>query len=258
MLSALLLSFAVIFVAELGDKSQLMAMTFALRHRWWVVLIGITVATTAVHLISVAVGHYLGAALPTHLLGILAGVAFVGFGLWTLRGDRLSDDEATKAQRNSAPAFFAVTSAFLLAELGDKTMLATITLAADHDWVGVWIGSTIGMVAADALAIVVGALAGKHLPERFIQLTAAGLFLVFGVSMLIEGAFPAASGLAIAGISLAAVVLCGAALWALPSRLRPAALRGPAAPASQPPSSTSVVGSERASEGAQQPPAGWP
>ena len=117
MFAALLLSFAVIFVAELGDKSQLMAMTFALRHRWWVVLGGITVATTAVHLISVAVGHYLGAALPTHLLGILAGVAFVLFGLWTLRGDRLSDDEVTRAQRSTAPAFFAVTSAFLLAEL---------------------------------------------------------------------------------------------------------------------------------------------
>src|SRR5215470_17945298 len=156
-----------------------MAMTFALRYRWWVVLGGITVATTAVHLISVAVGHYLGAALPTHLLGILAGVAFVLFGLWTLRGDKLSDDEATRAQRSSAPAFFAVTSAFLLAELGDKTMLATVTLAADHDWVGVWIGSTLGMVAADALAIMVGAIAGKHLPERVIQLVAAALFLVW-------------------------------------------------------------------------------
>ncbi|EHB54900.1 protein of unknown function UPF0016 [Mycolicibacterium rhodesiae JS60] len=232
MLSALILSFAVIFVAELGDKSQLMAMTFALRHRWWVVLSGITVATTAVHLISVAVGHYLGAALPTHLLGILAGVAFVAFGLWTLRGDKLSDDEATRAQRTTAPAFFAVTSAFLLAELGDKTMLATITLAADHDWIGVWIGSTIGMVAADALAIGVGALAGKHLPERSIQLAAAALFLVFGVSMLIEGAFPTAPGMVIAGVSIAAVLLAAAALRALPTGLRPAVFRTDAPQAS--------------------------
>jgi putative Ca2+/H+ antiporter (TMEM165/GDT1 family) len=224
-LAALFLSFAVIFVAELGDKSQLMAMTFALRHRWWVVLSGITVATTAVHLISVAVGHYLGAALPTHLLGILAGVAFVLFGLWTLRGDKLSDDEATRAQRTTAPAFLAVTSAFLLAELGDKTMLATITLAADHDWVGVWIGSTIGMVAADALAILVGALAGKHLPERLIQLGAAALFLLFGVSMLIEGAFPAVPGIVTIGISVAVVLLAAAATRALPARLRPTVLR---------------------------------
>lgn len=225
MLAALALSFGVIFVAELGDKSQLMAMTFALRYRWWVVLGGITAATTAVHLISVAVGHYLGAALPTHLLGILAGVAFILFGLWTLRGDRLSDDEATRAQRTTAPAFFAVMSAFLLAELGDKTMLATITLAADHDWVGVWIGSTIGMVAADALAIVVGAIAGKHLPERFIQLGAAALFLVFGVSMLLEGAFPATAALVIGASAVGIVVLFAAVLRAMPERLRPAALR---------------------------------
>ena len=177
----MLLSFAVIFVAELGDKSQLMAMTFALRYRWWVVLGGITAATTAVHILSVAIGHYLGAALPTHLLGLIAGVAFVFFGLWTLRGDRLTDEEATRAQRATAPAFFVVTSAFMLAELGDKTMLATITLAADNDWVGVWIGSTVGMVAADALAILVGAIASKHLPERFIQLGAATLFLLLSL-----------------------------------------------------------------------------
>lgn len=224
MLSALFLSFAVIFVAELGDKSQLMAMTFALRYRWWVVLVGITVATTAVHLISVAVGHYLGAALPTHLLGLLAGVAFILFGLWTLRGDSLSDDEASRAERTTAPAFFAVTSAFLLAELGDKTMLATITLAADNDWVGVWIGSTIGMVAADALAIIVGAVAGRHLPERTIQLVAAGLFLLFGAYMLIEGTFPHLSEAVVAGLAVAAVLLLGAGLRALPRRLRPAVL----------------------------------
>jgi putative Ca2+/H+ antiporter (TMEM165/GDT1 family) len=223
--AALLLSFAVIFVAELGDKSQLMAMTFALRHRWWVVLGGITVATTAVHLISVAVGHYLGAALPTHLLGILAGVAFVLFGLWTLRGDRLSDDEATRAQRSTAPAFFAVTSAFLLAELGDKTMLATVTLAADNDWVGVWIGSTLGMVAADALAILVGAIAGKHLPERLIQIAAAASFLVFGIFILIDGIFPALPGVVIAGIAIGAVLLLGAALCAMPQRFRPPVMR---------------------------------
>jgi len=231
-LAALVLSFGVIFVAELGDKSQLMAMTFALRYRWWVVLGGITAATTAVHLISVAVGHYLGAALPTHLLGILAGVAFILFGLWTLRGDRLSDDEATRAQRTTAPAFFAVMSAFLLAELGDKTMLATITLAADHDWVGVWIGSTIGMVAADALAIVVGAIAGKHLPERSIQLSAAALFLVFGVYMLLESAFPATPSFVVGVSAVGVVLLLAAVLRAMPERLRPAAMRtAPPSPA---------------------------
>jgi putative Ca2+/H+ antiporter (TMEM165/GDT1 family) len=163
--------------------------------------------------------------LPTHLLGLLGGVAFVLFGLWTLRGDSLSDDEATRAQRSTAPAFFAVTSAFLLAELGDKTMLATVTLAADHDWVGVWIGSTLGMVAADALAIVVGALAGKHLPERAIQLAAAGLFLFFGAYLLGEGVFRTAPAPVIGGIALGAVAVTAAALFALPPRWRPAVMR---------------------------------
>jgi putative Ca2+/H+ antiporter (TMEM165/GDT1 family) len=224
-LAALLLSFAVIFVAEMGDKTQLVAMMFALRYRWWVVLGAITAATTAVHVLSVAIGHYLGAALPAHLLGIIAGVMFVFFALWTLRGDTLTDDEASRAQKATAPAFFVVMSAFVLAELGDKTMLATITLAADHDWVGVWIGSTLGMVAADGLAIIVGAVAGKHLPERLIQISAAALFLLFGAYMLLENFFPTASFIVAGGCALAIVALCAGALRALPERWRPAVLR---------------------------------
>ncbi len=225
MLADLLLSFAVIFIAELGDKSQLMAMMFALRYRWWVVLSAITAATIAVHLLSVAIGYYLGAALPTHLLGILAGAMFVFFGLWTLRGDTLSDDEAGRAEKATAPAFFVVTSAFMLAELGDKTMLATVTLAADRPWLPVWIGSTIGMVAADALAILVGVVAGRHLPERMIQIVAAGLFLAFGAYLLIEGLFPTAPAVVLVAGALGAVAAFAAVLWALPERRRPAVLR---------------------------------
>jgi putative Ca2+/H+ antiporter (TMEM165/GDT1 family) len=224
-LAALLLSFAVIFVAEMGDKTQLVAMMFALRYRWWVVLGAITAATTAVHVLSVAIGHFLGAALPAHLLGIIAGVMFVFFGFWTLRGDTLSDEEASRAQKATAPAFFVVMSAFVLAELGDKTMLATITLAADHDWVGVWIGSTIGMVAADGLAIIVGAVAGKHLPERLIQISAAALFLLFGAYLLLENFFPAAPVVVVGGSALAIVAAFAGTLRALPERLRPAVLR---------------------------------
>ncbi|MGE0218839.1 TMEM165/GDT1 family protein [Mycolicibacterium sp.] len=230
MFAALLLSFAVIFIAELGDKTQLVAMMFALRYRWWVVLAAITAATTLVHVLSVAIGHYLGAALPAHLLGILAGAMFVFFALWTLRGDSLSDDETSRAQRATAPAFFVVMSAFVLAELGDKTMLATITLAADNDWLGVWIGSTLGMVAADGLAIVVGAVAGKHLPERFIQIAAAALFLAFGAYLLLENVFPGAPLPAVGSGAVAVVVVVGAALRALPQRLRPPVLRPEPAP----------------------------
>jgi putative Ca2+/H+ antiporter (TMEM165/GDT1 family) len=183
---ALILSFVVIFIAELGDKSQLMAMTFATRFKFWTVLAGITVATALVHLFSVAVGSIVGVALPTTLINVVAAVAFIGFGIWTLRGDELSVEEEGKAARTQRSAFFAVAVAFFLAELGDKTMLATITLATNNGWFGTWIGSTIGMVAADALAIGVGAFLGKKLPEKVIRIGAAALFFLFGAWLLFE------------------------------------------------------------------------
>ena len=185
-LSALALSFGVIFVAELGDKSQLMAMTFAMRYRMSTVLIGITVATALVHAVSVGIGWGLGAALPTGWISLLAGVAFLGFGAWTVRGDELTDEERGKAERSQRSALFAVGGAFFLAELGDKTMLATITLATQHGWFGTWLGSTIGMVAADALAIVVGRMLGRRLPERVITWGAATLFVLFGVWLIVD------------------------------------------------------------------------
>ncbi|MDA3627169.1 TMEM165/GDT1 family protein [Saccharopolyspora oryzae] len=177
-----------IFVAELGDKSQLMAMTFATRYRAWQVLIGITIATTAVHAASVALGFGMGELLPTEWIALIAGVAFLGFAAWTLRGDRLTEEEKGKAARSVGSAVLVVTVAFFLAELGDKTMLATVTLATHHDWLGTWIGSTIGMVVADALAIGVGLLLGKHLPERMIRYGAAALFAIFGGWLIIDAA----------------------------------------------------------------------
>ncbi|MBC2592354.1 TMEM165/GDT1 family protein [Rhodococcus aetherivorans] len=207
--SAVLLSFAVVFVAELGDKSQLMAMTFALRYRWWVVIAGITVATTVVHLVSVAVGHYLGAALPATAISVVGGMAFLAVGAWTLRGDELSDDEQSKAGRAGRSALLAVSSAFFLAELGDKTMFTTIALATEHDSVGVWIGSTVGMIAADALAIVVGGVLGRHLPDAVIRIGAAVLFLAFGVWLLLDGLVPdsAAGPIASGAVLLLAVLV---------------------------------------------------
>jgi Ca2+/H+ antiporter, TMEM165/GDT1 family len=181
-----LVSFGVIFVAELGDKSQLMALTFATRFSIRSVLIGITAATALVHLASVAIGYGLGAALPTRWINLAAAIAFVVFGLWTLRGDTLTEDEQDKVNRAGKRAIIAVGTAFFLAELGDKTMLATITLATDHGWFGTWIGSTLGMVAADALAIVVGRALGKRLPENVIRIGAAILFFVFGIWLGIE------------------------------------------------------------------------
>jgi putative Ca2+/H+ antiporter (TMEM165/GDT1 family) len=184
---ALLLSFGVIFVAELGDKSQLMALAFATRYRALPVLVGITVATAVVHAVSVLFGAVVGAHIPTRPITIVAGVMFLLFAAWTARGDELSDEESAKADRSSSSAIVAASVAFFLAELGDKTMLATITLATKEGAVGTWAGSTLGMVTADALAIVVGQQLGARLPERAIKLAATAGFVVFGVLLLVEG-----------------------------------------------------------------------
>jgi putative Ca2+/H+ antiporter (TMEM165/GDT1 family) len=185
-LHAFLLSFGVIFVAELGDKSQLMALAFATRYRTVPVLVGITAATALVHLVSVFVGAVLGAALPTTLINVLAAVSFVGFGLWTLRGDELTDEDEQRAAQPARNVILTVGTVFFLAELGDKTMLATITLATREGVVGTWLGSTVGMVVADALAIWVGRILGTRLPENAIRIGAAVLFFVFAVVLMWE------------------------------------------------------------------------
>lgn len=184
---ALLVSFGVIFVAELGDKSQLMALAFAARYRAWPVLVGISAATAAVHAVSVAVGSVVGSSIPTSTVGVVAGVAFLGFAVWTLRGDSLSDDESARGERSTGSAVVAASLAFFLAELGDKTMLATITLATTQSPVGTWAGSTLGMIAADALAIFVGKHLGARLPDRIIKVGASFAFVIFGVVLILEG-----------------------------------------------------------------------
>ena len=186
MLHAFLLSFGVIFVAELGDKSQLMALAFATRFRTVPVLVAITGATALVHLVSVGIGAVLGAAIPTTAMSVVGGIAFLFFGAWTLRGDELSEEEEESTHLSSRHVVMAVGTVFFLAELGDKTMLATITLATDTNAVGTWAGSTVGMVAADALAIWVGKALGERLPEKAIKFGASAAFFVFGGLMLVD------------------------------------------------------------------------
>ncbi len=184
---AFLLSFGVIFLAELGDKSQLMAMAFASRYRAWTVLVAVSLATLLVHAGSVLIGSLFALALPTALIQVVAGIAFFVFAAWTIRGDKLGEDDEGRAKRSGRWAILTIGTAFFLAELGDKTMLATITLATTEEPLGTWLGSTAGMVAADALAIAIGALLGARLPERAIKIFAALAFVVFGAILVLEG-----------------------------------------------------------------------
>lgn len=185
MLAATLLSLGVVFLAELGDRSQLLTMTYALRYRWWVVLTGVAIASVTVHGVSVAIGHFLGATLPARPMAFASAIAFLIFAVWTWREGAESGDEES-APRDTRFALLTVISSFVLAEMSDKTTLATLTLASDHDWVGVWIGSTIGMILADGLAIGAGLLLHQRLPERLLHFLASLLFLLFGLWMLFD------------------------------------------------------------------------
>jgi len=186
-MDAFLLSCGVIFLAELGDKSQLMALAFASRYRAWTVLVAVTLATLLVHAGSVLIGVAFAVALPMSLIQVVAGIAFFVFAGWTLRGDKLGESEEGRARRAGRWALLTIGTAFFLAELGDKTMLATITLATTEEPIGTWLGSTAGMVVADALAIAVGAILGTRLPERAVRIFAAAAFVVFGAILVAEG-----------------------------------------------------------------------
>jgi putative Ca2+/H+ antiporter (TMEM165/GDT1 family) len=186
-MNAFVLSFGVILLAELGDKSQLMALAFASRYRPWLVLVAISIATLIVHAGSVLLGSAFALALPTQPIQVVAGLAFLWFAWWTMRGDALGDDDEARASRRGRWAVVTIGTAFFLAELGDKTMLATITLATNQEPIGTWLGSTVGMVAADAVAILIGALLGSRMPERAIKVFASGAFVVFGALLLAQG-----------------------------------------------------------------------
>jgi Ca2+/H+ antiporter, TMEM165/GDT1 family len=182
-MKAFWLSLFLIFVAEMGDKTQLVALTLATRFKAGVVLAGVFVATLLVHAFSVLLGDLTGKLLPPGWLELLCGLAFVAFGLWTIRGDQ-AEEGNSRLNRLQSP-FLIVAVTFFLAELGDKTMLGTVTLAAQHSPLQVWLGSTLGMVIADALAIWVGLTLGRHLPEKAIKIGAAAIF--FGVGIYYAG-----------------------------------------------------------------------
>jgi Ca2+/H+ antiporter, TMEM165/GDT1 family len=164
------------FMAEMGDKTQLVALAFATQYSVPLVLTGVLGATLLVHLVSVLLGALVRMALPVFWVKCLAGGAFIGFGIWTLRGDTLGAN-AQGAESRWGP-LVTVALTFFLAELGDKTMLATITLASQsHAFV---------MVLADGLAILAGTVLGTQLPATLMRYGAAIIFGVTGVVTLME------------------------------------------------------------------------
>jgi putative Ca2+/H+ antiporter (TMEM165/GDT1 family) len=180
---AVLLSAALVFVAELGDKSQLMSMTFATRYRARTVILGAGVACTLTNLVSALVGNAIGDALPEHAVRIAAGALFLAFAALTLRHVSSPDDPRDPVRGGAA--VIVVGAAFVLAELGDKTMLATMTLSTQYHWALIWIGSTIGMLVSIILAVGTGKALLRALPIKAVHLISALLFASVGIWMLV-------------------------------------------------------------------------
>jgi putative Ca2+/H+ antiporter (TMEM165/GDT1 family) len=185
-MDAFWLSLVMIFIAELGDKTQLVALTLASCYSAGVVLWGVFWATLAVHVFSAGIGWFLGDHLPADWITFVAGIAFFIFGFWTLRGDRL-DDEGEVACKPAIHPFWLVFSTFFMAELGDKTMLSTVTLGTTNAFLPVWLGSTLGMVVSDGLAIIAGKMLGARLPEKTVKIGAAVIFFTFGAINMYQG-----------------------------------------------------------------------
>jgi putative Ca2+/H+ antiporter (TMEM165/GDT1 family) len=179
-LLAYLISVGTVVLAEMGDKTQLLAMAFAARYKAAHVLLGVFIATVFNHALAVLAGNliaHIGSAQA--IIQLVASLSFIFFGLWTIRGDKLAGEENRQTRFGSVVT---VTIGFFIAEMGDKTQLATIALAAKFPGSPLWIliGTTTGMLIADAIGIIIGVVLSKKIPERKVKLVSAALFILFG------------------------------------------------------------------------------
>ena len=188
-MEAFLISTGIVALAEIGDKTQLLALVLAARFRKPLpIILGILVATLVNHAMAGAAGAWISAAIgPTAMRWIL-GLSFIAMAIWTLKPDELDDDAAGEG-RAAAPRFgvFGTTLvAFFLLEMGDKTQIATVALAAKYpSLASVVLGTTFGMMLANVPAVLLGEVAASRLPMHVVHRIAAALFLVLGVTVLL-------------------------------------------------------------------------
>lgn len=182
-MEALLTSTAVVAIAEIGDKTQLLALMLAARFRKPVpIILGILVATLANHALAAALGAAVAAWMGPEIMRWVLGLSFLAMAAWVLVPDKADDDDDA---RGSGNAFLTTVVAFFLLEMGDKTQVATIALAARFQSL-VWVtaGTTLGMLAANVPAVLLGEVAAKKIPLRLVHVVSALLFVVLGVLVL--------------------------------------------------------------------------
>ena len=185
MFQELLKAFVLIFIAEMGDKTQILAMAFATKYPVKKVLLGIFIGALLNHGLGIILGRYISNFIPINTIQIVAGFAFVGFSLWTLKSD--DEDEEEENEKTKFGAILTVALAFFIGELGDKTQLAAITLSIDATYpILILCGSVLGMIVTGGLGIIVGKKIGDNIPEFAIKIIAASVFMFFGLTKLYE------------------------------------------------------------------------
>ncbi|VTU39300.1 TMEM165/GDT1 family protein [Variovorax sp. RA8] len=185
-MEAFLVATGVVALAEMGDKTQLLSLVLAARFRRpWPIVLGIFAATVVNHALAGAVGNWVTHTLGADLLRWILGGSFIAMALWMLIPDKLDDDELPKASRFGV--FGTTLIAFFLAEMGDKTQIATVMLAARYVDAYAWVvlGTTLGMMLANAPVVWLGERIVKRVPIKLVHGVSAALFLLLGVGALI-------------------------------------------------------------------------
>lgn len=183
-MEAFLVSTGIVALAEIGDKTQLLAFILAAKFRKPLpIIVGILVATVANHLFAGALGAWITSLVAPATMRWILGVSFIGMALWTLIPDKLDDGEAKLARYG---VFGTTLIAFFLAEMGDKTQVATVALAAQfHSLAAVVSGTTLGMMIANVPAVLLGDKIAHKLPVRLVHAVAALIFALLGVATLL-------------------------------------------------------------------------
>ena len=183
-MDAFLVSTGIVALAEMGDKTQLLSLVLAARFRRpWPIVLGILVATAVNHALAGALGSWVTTLLGPTVLRWVLGLSFIAMAVWMLIPDKLDDDEGNEAPRMGV--FMTTVVAFFLAEMGDKTQIATVMLAAQYQaWAAVVAGTTLGMMVANAPVVWFGEAITRRVPLRLVHLISAGIFAVLGVIAL--------------------------------------------------------------------------
>jgi Ca2+/H+ antiporter, TMEM165/GDT1 family len=188
-ISAVVAAFGVVFVAELGDKTQLIALGYGAQYSLRIVAIGLVLGYGAANLLATIVGGLLGAALPERPIQIVSGLLFLGFAVLALRRNSEPDPDAAvpvdaPANRTRLAVIGSIGLTIAVAEMGDKTQITTATLASQSAPVGVWLGATLGAASSGMIGAVAGRTIGHRISTRAVNIGSAVLFAAFGVAML--------------------------------------------------------------------------